>query len=470
MRERPKNWRPGRQQSDPARSVVFEVLMDVEVNGAYANIALPRAIREARLGKQDAAYATNLTYGTLRMQGRWDAILMHCMDRQNIDAEARVLLRMGAHQLLDMGTPPHAAIHETVMLARNKVGTGVSGFVNAVLRRVSERSLKQWQEQLISDHGKVNTVGFLAAWFSHPQWIVRALSASLREHGRSHKDLISVLRAHNEPAEVALVARDIPVPELMADISRGKMSSRPGELVDTAVLLEGGDPGRIFAVQDGYAGVQDEGSQLVARTFAAAEISGPDSAWLDMCAGPGGKTATLAALNPRVDIFANEIHAHRLDLVRDSVAPWADQVHLRLGDGVEIGMEEPGRYDRVLIDAPCTGIGALRRRPEARWNKEAGDALDLVRTQLSLLESGWEALRPGGVLGYATCSPYLAETTDVMDTFLAGRADAVVLNANEIANGQSLKKITGTGDYLQLWPDEHKSDAMFLALVRKAEG
>ncbi|WP_307681737.1 transcription antitermination factor NusB [Trueperella bonasi] len=467
MNNRPKNWRPGRHTSDPARSVCFDVLMDVEVDGAYANIALPRAIRAARLNRQDAAYATNLTYGTLRMQGRWDALLAHCMDRQDIDPEVRVLLRMGAHQLLDMNTPPHAAIHETVMLARNKIGSGASGFTNAVLRRVSERSLKQWQDQLKDDHGKVNSVGFLSDWFSHPRWIVRALSESLRAHGRSHKDLISVLRAHNEPAAVALVARKISVSKLRADIERGRMTSQPGYLVDSAVLLQGGDPGRVFAVKDRLAGVQDEGSQLVARTFAAAPIAGPDRAWLDMCAGPGGKTATLAAFNPNVTIFANEVHEHRLDLVADSVEPWADRVNLRLGDGRDIGLEEPERYDRVLIDAPCTGIGALRRRPEARWNKEASDALDLVKLQLSLLESGWQALRSGGVLGYATCSPYLAETTQVVDTFLMGRPDAEVLNANAIASGESTREFTNDGNYLQLWPDEHKSDAMYLALIKK---
>lgn len=233
------------------------------------------------------------------------------------------------------------------------------------------------------------------------------------------------------------------------------------------MILKGGDPGRIFAVQDGIAGVQDEGSQLVARTFAAAPIEGNDGRWLDMCAGPGGKSATLVARNPQVTVFANELHEHRLDLVADSVAPWADRVQLRLGDGVDIGDEQPDSFDRVLIDAPCTGIGALRRRPEARWKKDAGDALDLVKLQLSLLESGWRALRPGGVLGYSTCSPYLPETTGVVETFLAARDDVDVLDARELASSQANFAIVGEGPFLQLWPDLHKSDSMFLALMRK---
>ncbi|WP_311590832.1 transcription antitermination factor NusB [Trueperella bernardiae] len=466
MSERPAGWRPGRRQSDAARTAVFEVLIDVETNGAYANIALPKAIRAARLNKQDAAFATNLCYGTLRLQGRWDAILAHCMDREPEPA-VKVLARMGVHQLFALRTPPHAAINETVMLARHHVGTGASGFVNAVLRRAGERTLKEWQDQLKADHGKVSSVGFLADWFSHPRWIVRALSDALAAHGRPKRDLISVLKADNEPAGVALVARDISINALRSDIGRGHMSSQPGHLVDSALILEGGDPGRVFAVRDGIAGVQDEGSQLVTRTFAAAPVDGEDAAWLDMCAGPGGKTATLVALNPSVTVFANELHEHRLDLVAENVAPWANRVQLRLGDGTDIGTEQPGQFDRVLIDAPCTGIGALRRRPEARWAKEAGDALDLVRLQLSLLESGWEAVRPGGVVGYSTCSPYLPETTGVVETFLAGRDDVEVLDTRELASAQAKFPIVGEGPYLQLWPDLHASDAMFLALLRK---
>lgn len=466
MNKRNAGWRPGRRAVDATREVVFDVLSDVELNGAYANIALPRAIRSRHLNKQDAAFATNLCYGTLRLQGRWDAILSQCMDRAP-EVAVQILLRMGTHQLLAMRTPPHAAINETVMLTRHVVGTGASGFVNAVLRRVSERSLKEWQEALKAKHGQTNSVGFLSDWFSHPRWIIRAFVDALRYHGRSQRDLIAVLKADNEPADVALVARDISINALRSDIGRGKLASAPGHLVDSAVILKGGDPGRIFAVQDGIAGVQDEGSQLVARTFAAAPIEGNDGRWLDMCAGPGGKSATLVARNPQVTVFANELHEHRLDLVADSVAPWADRVQLRLGDGVDIGDEQPDSFDRVLIDAPCTGIGALRRRPEARWKKDAGDALDLVKLQLSLLESGWRALRPGGVLGYSTCSPYLPETTGVVETFLAGRDDVDVLDARELASSQANFAIVGEGPFLQLWPDLHKSDSMFLALMRK---
>lgn len=467
------NWRPGRSESDRARLVVFDVLCAVELDGAYANLALPTAIRNARLNKQDAAYATNLAYGTLRMQGRWDAIIAHCSaGRQvsEIDPPVLILLRMGAHQLLDMGTPAHAAINETVTIARNELSSGPAGFINAVLRRVSERSLAQWQDQLKADAGgSTNSVAFLSSWFSHPAWIVRALSKALKAHGRAHRDIVSVLRADNTPAAVALVARDITVGKLHRDIQRGHMNSADGKLVPGAVLLTGGDPHRVFAVQDRLAGVQDEGSQLVAHTLAAAELGTDDDLWLDLCAGPGGKTATLAAIAGQrgVRVRANEVHEHRLNLVADVIEPWSDIVDLRLGDGRELGETEV--YSRVLVDAPCTGIGALRRRPEARWRKEAGDAQDLATLQLELLESGWRALKPGGVLGYCTCSPYLVETSDVVSAFIERHPEAEKLDTPAIASTQATATISGVNGDMQLWPDLHHSDAMFLALLRKNE-
>lgn len=472
---RPQNWRPGRSSSDPARKVVYDVLRDVEFNDAYANLALPKEIYRARLDRRDASYATNLCYGTLRLQGRWDAIIAHCTgDRplSKIDPEVKILLRMGAHQLLELETSPHAAVNETVTLARNELGSGSSGFVNAVLHRVSERSLSQWRAILLDDAGgKANTVSFLSSWYSHPQWIVRAISAALKASGRKHGDIVSVLRADNTPAKVALAAREISVADLGADIERGHMDWEPGHLVDSAVLLDGGAPSRVFAVKDGLAGVQDEGSQLVARVLAAVPIEGRDERWLDMCSGPGGKTATLAAIAGRrgAEIFANELHAHRLDLVANSVEPWSDLVSLRLGDGREIGAEEPDAYDRILIDAPCTGIGALRRRPEARWNKEAGDGLDLAALQGELLDSGFAALRPGGALVYSTCSPYLMETREVVDAFLARTADAELVDVGPIAAGEAITEINSSGSVVQLWPDLHHSDAMFISLVTKKE-
>ena len=475
--KRPDNWRPGRRGADPARQVAYEALLETARQDAYVNLILPRIIRRARLGKRDAAYATNLTYGTVRMQGRWDAIAAHCLNGRpfdDLDVEVQILLRLGIHQLLELGTPAHAAINETVTLTRNVLGTGASGLVNAALHRASERTLAQWQAQLKADAGgSVNSVQFLSQWFSHPAWIIRALDAALKANGRTHKDLISLLQADNAPAQVTLVARGISIPELREDIERGHMDSRPGTLVDSALVLEGGDPHRVFAVKDRLAGVQDEGSQLVAKVLANSPLEGRDELWLDMCAGPGGKTATLAALAAQrgIEVHANELHEHRLDLVEQAVEPWSDIVALRLGEGQTLAEEEPEVYDRVLVDAPCTGIGALRRRPESRWRKEAGDALDLAKVQAELLEAAWRVVRPGGLVLYSTCSPYVKETHDIVNAFVAAHAgeprEPVLLDTPQIASRESLVDFKGVDGHLQLWPDLHSSDAMYMALIQK---
>lgn len=473
--QRPKNWRPGRSAADRTRKLVFEVLLEVSTKDAYANLVLPKYLKRGNFNKQDSAYATNLCYGTLRLQGRWDAIIAACTNGRKIseiDLPILILLRMGAHQLLDFGTPAHAAIYETVTLARNELGTGASGFINAVLHRISERSIAQWREYICEQSGgNYGSVAFLATWFSHPQWIVRALINALKKNGRSVKEILAVLKADNTPAAVALVARDIKLADLASDIEKGNMTHQPGKLVVNSLLLNNGDPGRIFAVQDKLAGVQDEGSQLISRIFTAAAVETSDKRWLDLCAGPGGKSATIAAIakNRGAQLFANEIHSHRLQLVAQAVEPWADIVCLRHGDGREIGAQEPESYDRILIDAPCTGIGALRRRPEARWRKEAADAFNLAKLQFELLESGWKALKKGGVLVYSTCSPYLVETHEIVEKFTENYASAKLLDAAKIANSIAKIKFQSNHNLLQLWSDLHSSDAMFIAVFKKTK-
>ena len=466
---RPEGWHPGRQEANAARLVAFEVLRAVDEDDAYANLVLPVEIARAGLNKLDAAYATNLCYGTLRMRGRWDAIISRCAKGRriyDIDPPVLDLLRMGCEQLLAMETPPHAAIHETVVIARNFFGQGTGGFVNAVLRRISEKA-GQWPEIVRSS--TASHTEFLSLWHSHPRWIVEALEEALEASGRSRDDVESVLAAHNAPAKVALVARAISPEALAKRVEAAKMEAFPGYLMSNAVLLGRGDPHRLHPVRDGLAGVQDEGSQLIAALFAAAPIEGKDELWLDMCAGPGGKTATLAAIaqGRGARIHANEPQEHRLDLVAASVEPWEDTVALRLGDGRELGTQEPDAYDRVLVDAPCSGLGALRRRPEARWRKDPKDIPGLAKLQRQLLASAFKALRPGGALVYSTCSPALAETRDVVRDFLAAHGRAKLLDAGEVANRVAIRDVSARDGMVQLWADTDCTDGMFVALIAK---
>lgn len=475
---------------DRSRTVAFDALLAID-EGAYANLDLPGRIREARLSRQDAAFVTELVYGTSRMRGLYDAVIAIAADRDtgSIDPPVLAALRLGAHQLLGMRVPSHAAVDETVALARERVGAGAAGFVNAVMRRVSERSAAQWQEQVAA--AESDPIAKAAAVHSHPQWVVRALRAALIGHGAATLEsadaiLEDLLRADNEPAAVSLVARPglADVEELL------EHGASPGSVSPyAAVLTDGGDPGRIPAVRQGRAAVQDEGSQVLPAALVAVPLepvdgTDKDSAtrsesaragerWLDMCAGPGGKAALLAALAVERDaaVFLNEVSPHRADLVEKAIRAAeraGAEVYLGVGDGRTIGEEDPGGFDRVLLDAPCTGLGALRRRPESRWRRRPDDVADLAVLQSELLDSAIAATRPGGVVAYVTCSPHLAETVQVVEAALTRHSHVSTLAAAPWVRGADGKPLPDTGHspYVQLWPHVHGTDAMFCALLR----
>jgi 16S rRNA (cytosine967-C5)-methyltransferase len=217
--------------------------------------------------------------------------------------------------------------------------------------------------------------------------------------------------------------------------------------------------------------VQDEGSQLVALALAAAPVhpaaggSLPER-WLDLCAGPGGKSGLLGAVVRQRGgtLVAVEQAPHRAELVRAAVGALGDTVEVRCGDGRDVGRDEPAGYDRVLVDAPCTGLGALRRRPESRWRRRPADVAALAPLQRGLLASGIDAVRSGGVVAYVTCSPHLAETRLVVDDLVRRRGDVEVLDARPLLPGVTDQ---GEGPTVQLWPHRHDTDAMFLALLRR---
>lgn len=464
--------RPGR--GDPARDTAYQALRAVE-QGAYANLELPRLLRGARLRGRDAAFATELTYGTLRMQGLYDAVIVQAAQRpvERIDAPVLDVLRLGAHQLLAMRVPDHAAVSATVALARGRISQGSGGFVNAVLRRVGERSREQWVQEVTTSIE--DPLERLAVEHSHPVWIVRALRAALIGHGvstpeRASGDLSALLQAHNAPGPLTLVAR----PGLGAEGELETAGATPTPAAATAWTLDGGDPGSLQAVRDGRAAVQDAGSQLVTHALLGAAVDGDRGRWLDLCAGPGGKTGLLAATAAQrgARLLATEVSPHRAELVRQTlraaVAAGAE-VEVAVRDGRMMGREAADCFDRVLVDAPCTGLGALRRRPEARWRRMPSDLTELGPLQRDLLVSALGAVRPGGVVAYATCSPHLAETRLVVSDVLKHTPGAQIEDVRALVTDRAgaVMAQTGDGPGAQLWPHLHGTDGMYLALLRK---
>ncbi|MHA7284775.1 RsmB/NOP family class I SAM-dependent RNA methyltransferase [Arthrobacter sp. MDT3-44] len=460
------------RRADPARLVAFEVLRAVAAEDAYANLVLPASIRKHKLDRRDAGFATELTYGALRGQGTYDAVLARCVDRPLDQLDPAVLdaLRIGVHQLLAMRVPAHAALDQTVGLVRAVIGAGPSSLVNAVLRKVTALDLDGWIGELVD--GMTDATAIAALTYSHPEWIVRALRQALVAHGRDVAEIDALLAADNAAPVVHLVA----LPGLASLDDALAEGAEPGRLAPGSAYYSGGDVSRLPGVSTGTIRVQDSGSQLVARALAAVDLGtgrgeGAEE-WLDLCAGPGGKTALLAAIgqDSGVHLTANEPVPHRAQLVRQALRPLPeDSWTVRVGDGREVGREQPDRYDRVLVDAPCTGLGALRRRPESRWRRKPADLVGLAPLQRDLLASALDAVAPGGVVAYVTCSPHHAETDAVVDDCLRKRPGFERLDAGAALDAVSIGGALGAGHgtSAQLWPHVHGTDAMYLALLRK---
>jgi 16S rRNA (cytosine967-C5)-methyltransferase len=432
--------------SDLPRTVAFRVLSSVSHEGSYANLELAKCLANADLGERDAAFATELVNGTCRARGTYDLIIARAGSRKLSSLQPAVVdvLRMACHQLLSMRVPAHAAIHSSVELAGRQIGQRVKGLVNAICHRIAERSLAEWLDELAAG---LDELGELALRTHHPRWIAAAFAERLPP-----EELQAALEADNLAPQPQLAVHPglLTVAEL-PECDPAKYSPYGAYPKRT--------PGWYAAVREGLAGVQDEGSQLVALALTRVEASqGP---WLDLCAGPGGKAALLngLALQGGTWLLASERHPVRAGLVKENLRAYGMSAVIAAD-----GLKPPwlgGSFARVLADVPCTGLGALRRRPESRWTRPESAVGELVELQHGLLASAIAAAKPGGVIGYVTCSPHLRETHQVV-----GEAAGVeALNAADY-----LPEIPDCADgrFVQLWPHRHGTDAMFLALLRKS--
>ena len=430
--------------------LVFDLLTEVNRNGGYSNLLLPQALSASNFEVRDKGFVTELLYGTLRMQGRHDYILQQVSDRplSEVDDGIVDICRMGVHQLFEMRVATHAAVSATVELARKVIGESKASFVNAILRKVSSQTLEQWLEptSLVTD-----PIERLSIQYSHPEWIVSAYFDLLKDHQRVEQELA----ANNVPAMPTLVSwpGDSTQSELVELGAVATEYSPYGARFD-------GAPGSLEIIRHRKAGVQDEGSQLVAQIFSLATKEA--TSILDLCAGPGGKAALLAHLaNVNGQEFtANEISETRAKLVKNVIGKFLVQV----GDARDIAALGQS-YDAILADVPCTGLGALRRRPEVRWRRTVQDLRGLLVLQRELSDAAISVLNPGGVFGYATCSPHFSETSGEVLRILKDHPE---LEQIEIAQYLPPNLEGAVRDKsLSLWTSKHGTDAMFLALFRK---
>ena len=439
------------------------MLQAVAESDAYANLLLPRLLDDRELEGRDARFTTELTFSTLRLQGRYDAIIAVAANRPvtDIDDPSLWVLRLGAHQILGMNVPDYAAVSAMVALARHRIGPGPAKFVNAVLRKIASKSEADWATEAFPDP-EADRTRYLAVAQSHPEWMVKGFSDSLTSAGRPEAELLELLQVNNAAPSVSLVARP---GRIDAQGLLDQTGGTPGRWSPWAVGVRG-NPGSIAEVRSGAAAVQDEGSQLMALALSRASVATSDTQWLDMCAGPGGKAADLVGIarDSGAELTAIEQHPHRAELVRKALL-WRgeDQGRVVVGDATTDGWI-PGAYSRVLLDAPCTGLGAIRRRPESRWRRTPGDLPVLAGQQRKLLSAALEAVAPGGVVAYVACSPLIGETDRVVDHALSKHPDVTEIDARSL-----LPEVSDTGDgpRVRLWPHIHGTDGMFLALLQR---
>ena len=437
---------------DAARLLAFDLLTEVNRNEGYSNLLLPQALNASKLDDRDRSLVTELLYGTIRMQGKHDWVLSQISDRpwSEVDPGIVDICRLGVHQIHEMRIPDHAAVAATVEVARKRIGESKASFVNALLRSVTRKSIGDWFSplEMITD-----SVERMAIKYSHPEWIVSAYYDLLK----NWDEVEAALKINNEAATPTLVSW----PGFSTQQDLIEIGGEPTDFSPYGANWKG-NPGALDLIKARKIGVQDEGSQLVAEVFAKA-ASG--SSWLDLCAGPGGKAALLSSIarQRNIKFTANEVSAARAELVIQVVH--GDRVLVL--DGRTIG-SLPEKFDAILIDAPCTGLGALRRRPEVRWRRTLQDLRALTQLQRELVDSAIEALKPGGVLGYATCSPHLAETSIQIADIKKNHSEILQVSVDEYLP-PSLHNATRDGA-MSLWTHKHGTDAMYLALFRKDIG
>lgn len=437
---------------DAARLLAFDLLSEVNRNDGYSNLLLPQALNASKLEDRDRSLVTELLYGTIRMQGKHDWVLAQISDRPWTEVDPGIIdiCRLGVHQIHEMRIPDHAAVAATVEVARKRIGESKASFVNALLRSVTRKSLDEWFAPLEEISDPVERFSIL---YSHPEWIVSAYYDLLKDW----TEVEAALKINNEAATPTLVSW----PGFSAQQDLIDIGGEPTEYSPYGVHWKG-NPGALDLIKARKIGVQDEGSQLVAEVFAKAADG---ASWLDLCAGPGGKAALLSSIAKQRDIrfTANEISSARAELVSQVV----HGARVLVSDGRTIGTSSE-KFDAILIDAPCTGLGALRRRPEVRWRRTLQDLRALTQLQRELVDSAIDALKPGGVLGYATCSPHLAETSiQIVDI----KRKHQILSQIDVGQylPHNLHEATRDGA-MSLWTHKHGTDAMYLALFRKDIG
>ncbi|WP_040924926.1 16S rRNA (cytosine(967)-C(5))-methyltransferase RsmB [Saccharibacillus kuerlensis] len=441
-----------------AREAALNVLAGVDESGAYSNLLLNRTLQQAELSPADAGLATELVYGTIARQATLDYFLNLFIKSgvKRLNPWVRGLMRMSLYQIKYLDRiPPHAAVNEAVEIAKKRGHQGIASMVNGVLRSVLREG------DVLEIPNDLPTNERIALQHSHPQWLVERWIAQYGEETAE-----AVCAANNEPPKVSIRINSLrgSREELLQELTDEGRSVRASELSPQGVIVEsGGNMANDRFYRDGRFSIQDESSMLVAEALAPE----PGMSVLDCCAAPGGKTVHIAEkMKNHGRIVANDLHEHKQKLIAEQAERLGlSAIETSVGDALSLKDRfEQASFDRVLLDAPCSGFGVIRRKPDLRWAKTPDDAAAIARLQRQLLSSVAGLVKPGGILVYSTCTIEREENQRAVAEFLRDHADFVA-EPFDIPALENIPQAGGAG--VQILPHQFGSDGFYIARLRR---
>lgn len=441
-----------------AREVALNVLTGVDENGAYSNLLLNRSLQQAELSPADAGLATELVYGTIARQATLDYFLNLFIKSgvKRLNPWVRSLIRMSLYQIRYLDRiPAHAAVNEAVEIAKKRGHSGIASMINGVLRSV----LREGENLSIPDD--LPTAERIALQHSHPQWLVERWIAQYGEETAE-----AVCAANNEAPKTSIRVNALKMDreELLRELAADGRDARASDLSEQGVIVEsGGNMANDHLYRDGRFSIQDESSMLVAEALAPE----PGMNVLDCCAAPGGKTAHIAEkMGNKGRIVANDLHEHKQGLIMEQAERLGlSCIESSVGDAMLLKDRfEPASFDRVLLDAPCSGFGVIRRKPDLRWAKTPEDAASIAKLQRQMLSSVAGLVKPGGILVYSTCTIEREENQRAVAEFLRDHAEYV----SEPFDAPALNDLPQAGGAgVQILPNQFGSDGFYIARLRR---
>ncbi|WP_456290411.1 16S rRNA (cytosine(967)-C(5))-methyltransferase RsmB [Paenibacillus sp. AK002] len=435
----------------------MNVLTQVEQEGAYSNLLLNSALQKSSLAKSDAGLATELIYGTISRLNTLDYFLNKFVNKgvRKLQPWVRALLRISLYQIVYLDRiPDHAVVSEAVNLAKRRGHQGISGMVNGVLRNILR------QKETLAIPEDMTDAQHISLLHSHPQWLVERW---ISQYGTEAAEAICA--ANNEPPAVSvrvnttMISRD----DMLKLMGSHGLDASPSSVSPYGIVVKGaGNMALTDWYRDGMISIQDESSMLVAEAVQPE----PGMRVLDCCAAPGGKSAHMGELmKDEGSIVANDIHAHKGKLISDQASRLGlDSISIVTGDALDLADRfEPASFDRILLDAPCSGLGVIRRKPDLKWGKSQEDIHEIAALQLRLLESVSTLLRPGGILVYSTCTIEPMENEGVVSAFLEGHSEFAIAEDGLGALSRLGENSLSRGGGIQILPQHYHSDGFYIA-------